>query len=68
MKKLLTALILSFSMMSASAATYVDRHGVVYGNICRAGLYYIVLPYAPVGTLCYIDYNGTRWYGAISYE
>lgn len=52
---------------NASAATFW-QNGILYGNICRAGIYYIVLPFAPVGTPCYIDFAGTRWHGAISME
>ncbi|UTS52132.1 hypothetical protein [Synechococcus phage BUCT-ZZ01] len=71
MKKFLVSMLFMMSVFGpsvASAATFVDRYGVWYGNICRAGLYYIVLPYAPVGTPCYIDVNGVRWHGAISHE
>lgn len=68
MKKLLAALAISFAVAVPAQAAVFWNNGVLYGNVCRAGLYYIILPFAPVGTPCYIDYAGTRWHGQISHE
>jgi hypothetical protein len=61
MKKLAVGILAALSFASANAATWwVD--GVLYGNICRSGIYYTVYPLRmgqPVGTVCPIrDYNG----------
>jgi hypothetical protein len=70
MKKLIASIALAFAValpVQAQAATYWS-YGVLYGNVCRAGHYYIILPFAPVGTLCYIDYAGVRFGGQITSE
>lgn len=64
---ILALLIAAMIPLKSNAAVFWNN-GVLYGNICRAGIYYITLPFAPVGTPCYIDYAGTRWHGAISAE
>lgn len=68
MKKIIATLALFMATLSPVQSATVYENGVLYGNICRAGLYYIVLPFAPVGTACYIDYAGVRWFGSITAE
>lgn len=61
MKKIVIAAVAALSVMSASAATWWVN-GVLFGNVCRNGIYYTVYPIhmgQPVGTVCPIrDNNG----------
>lgn len=54
MKKIIVGLLAVASMSSASAVTWWVN-GVLYGNVCRSGIYYTIYPIhmgQPVGTLC----------------
>lgn len=54
MKKIILATVVMCSMVSANAVTWWNN-GILYGNVCRNGLYYTVYPTymgQPVGTLC----------------
>lgn len=47
---------------------YVPGIGHV-SDICRAGAYWVRLPFQPIGTQCYIiDHSGFRWYGSYVHE
>ncbi len=71
MKKILVALA-AFAAISASAGT-AWINGVLYGNVCRNGLYYTVYPAhmaQPVGTTCPVrdSYGSIIGYGTVSNE
>jgi len=68
MKKIIVALALVASPGLAQAHWYYNSYGIAVSNVCRAGYYYAYLPYAPVGTACYVDTPTGRWYGAMSPE
>lgn len=72
MKKVLAAALVVIAASSASAATWWVG-GVLYGNVCRAGVYYTVYPQhmaQPVGTSCPIrnNYGAIVGYGYVSNE
>jgi hypothetical protein len=57
--KILTASILAITLTSANAVTWW-QNGYLFGNVCRAGLYYTVYPMSMgqlVGTSCPIRDN-----------
>lgn len=54
MKKVVIGFLAAAALSSASAATWWVN-GVLFGNVCRSGLYYTVYPIhmgQPVGTIC----------------
>ncbi len=72
MKKFIFAALIAvtFSMMimaaSVSQASTYFAYGVWYGNVCRFGAYYQIVPYMPVGSGCYMP--GWNLYGQITAE
>lgn len=59
MKKIIIGILAVAAMSSASAATWWVN-GVLYGNVCRYGLYYTVYPISmgqPVGSVCPVRNN-----------
>lgn len=54
MKKFLIAVMLVFGMASADAGSYYNNYnGLWYGNVCRTGLYFSIVAYAPIGQGCW---------------
>lgn len=52
MKKLIAAIALA----AATIPAYADSmfiNGMLVGNVCRTGVYYSIIPWAPVGTGCW---------------
>jgi len=72
MKKVILALALAASTLTASAATFWVN-GVLFGNVCRSGPYYTVYLYQdaqPVGTTCAVrnQWGYVIGYGRVSNE
>lgn len=72
MKKLLIGILVSAAAVSASAATWFN-YGVLYGTVCRNGIYFTVYPPSmaqPVGTTCPIrdSYGNVMGYGIVTNE
>ena len=72
MKRAILALSLTAATLSASAATWWVN-GVLYGNICRNGIYYTVYPLhmgQPVGSMCPLrdNYGNIVMWGRVSNE
>lgn len=61
MKKILFAALAAASL-NASADGYV-LNGIAYGNVCRNGAYFSIIPFAPVGAMCW-NY-GFGMYGVV---
>lgn len=62
LKKLIHAAVLAMSLASANsfAAGMFDPYtGIALGNVCRTGIYYSFVGFAPVGSGCWNHYSGT---------
>ena len=57
MNKLIVAILLTLAT-SISSANVIWYKGLYYGNICRTGAYYTIVPYQPVGAVCNNSYWG----------
>jgi hypothetical protein len=73
MKKILAVLALCLGISNVANADTWYVNGVLYGNVCRSGIYYTVYPYSaaqPVGTSCPIrnGYGYIVGYGFVSNE
>jgi hypothetical protein len=53
MKKLILSAIL-FAALKGQAFTYRGWDGYWYGNVCRTGMYYQIVPYQAVNTYCFM--------------
>ncbi len=72
MKRLIVAAAVMAATFSASAATWWVN-GVLYGNVCRNGIFFTVYPIQmgqPVGTICPIrdSYGNIVGQGLVSNE
>lgn len=72
MKRVIIAAALAAATFSASAATWWVN-GILFGNVCRNGLYYTVYPVhmgQPVGTVCPVrdSYGNIVMQGLVSNE
>ena len=74
MKNMLSALLLSvgiffavtFTSQVSNAFVFRAWDGYVYGNVCRNGAYFQVVPYQVVNTYCFMP-AWNAW-GVISWE
>ena len=65
MKKFIFFILLAIATTS-QAYVYVGYDGVWYGNICRNGALYQVVPFQPVNTYCFMP--GWNSWGMLSWE
>jgi hypothetical protein len=73
MKIKMTVLVLLLLTAAIASATTWYQNGILYGNVCRNGVYYTVYPVAmgqPVGTVCPIRdvYGNVVGTGLVSNE
>ncbi len=72
-KALIIAALLLAAAPASYASTWIGYGGLLYGNICRNGLYFTVYPFAmaqPVGSSCPIrnSFGTVVGYGIVSSE
>ncbi len=54
MKKFLLGLVLAATAATADANYFLNTNdGLWYGNVCRTGLYFSVVAFAPIGSGCW---------------
>lgn len=72
MKKIIISAIIAL-VCSASSATTWWYNGVLFGNVCRSGVYFTVYPYnagQPVGSSCPVrdSFGNIIGYGLVTTE
>ena len=64
MKKLIMGMMLIIASSFANANAYYGYDGLWYGNVCRTGMYYTMIYYAPIGNTCWN--SGWNVYGIVT--